>query len=77
MAGERNVVANMIAVAQTGVVLVKVILLVGFSMAIFVTAYLGYFILPFIFVLITLSIVGMSNLIKQWARFRERRRDDT
>ncbi len=77
MAGERNVVANMIAVAQTGVVLVKVILLVGFSMAIFVTAYLGYFILPFIFVLITLSIVGMSNLNKQWARFRERRRDDT
>ena len=39
MAGERNVVGNMIAVAQTGVVLVKVILLVGFSMAIFVTAY--------------------------------------
>lgn len=76
MAGERNVVAGMIAVAQTGIVLVKVLLLVAFSVAIFTTAYLGYFILPFTFVLIALSIVGMSNLLKQWARFRDRRRDD-
>lgn len=77
MAGERNVVANMIAVAQTGVVLVKVLVLVGLSVAIFTTAYLGYFILPFTFVLIALSIVGMGNLLKQWARFRGRHRDDT
>ena len=76
MAGERNVVANMIAVAQTGIVLVKVLLLVGFSVAIFTTAYLGYFILPFTFILLALSIVGMSNLLKQWARFRDRRGDD-
>ena len=76
MAGERNVVANMIAVAQTGIVLVKVLLLVGFSVAIFATAYLGYFILPFTFILLALSIVGMSNLLKQWARFRDRRGDE-
>lgn len=76
MAGERNVVANVIAVAQTGFILVKVLLLVALSVAIFATAYLGYFILPFVFMLLALSIVGMSNLLKQWARFRDRRGDD-
>lgn len=76
MAGERNVVANMIAAAQAGFVLMKVLLIVGFSMAVFATAYLGYFILPFTFVLMVLSIVGMSTLLKQWARLRDRRRDD-
>ncbi len=76
MAGERNVVANVIAVAQTGFILVKVLLLVTLSVAIFATAYLGYFILPFVFMLLALSIVGMSNLLKQWARFRDRRGDD-
>lgn len=77
MAGERSIVANMIAVAQTGMVLAKVLLVVAFSVAVFATAYLGYFILPFVFVLIALSIVGMSNLLKQWARFRHRGRDDS
>lgn len=77
MAGERNVVANMIAVAQTGMVLAKVLLVVAFSVGVFATAYLGYFILPFVFVLIALSIVGMGNLLKQWARFRHRGRDDS
>lgn len=75
MAGERNVVANVIAVAQSGFILMKVLLLVALSTAIFTTAYLGYFILPFIFMLLALSIVGMSNLLKQWARFRDRRGD--
>lgn len=76
MAGERNVVANAIAVAQTGFVLMKVLLLVGLSIAVFTTAYLGYFILPFVFMLLALSIVGLGNLLKQWARFRDRRGDD-
>lgn len=75
MAGERNVVANVIAIAQTGLVLVKVLLVVALSVGIFATAYLGYFILPFVFVLVALSIVGMGHLLKQWARFRDRRSD--
>lgn len=76
MSGERNIVADMIAVAQAGILLTKVLLIVGLSVAIFAAAYLGYFILPFIFVLMVLSIVGMSALLKQTARFRDRRRDD-
>ncbi len=75
MASERSIVANMIAIAQTGFVLLRVLFVVAVSVAIFATAYLGYFILPFTFVLIALSIVGMSNLLKQWSRFRDRRRD--
>ena len=75
MAGERSVVGDMIAVAQTAMVLLRVLLVVAFSVGIFATAYLGYFILPFTFVLIALSIVGMSNLLKQWSRFRNRGRD--
>jgi ABC-type microcin C transport system permease subunit YejE len=77
MAGERSVVAHMIAVFQTAVVLARVLAIVAVSVGIFATAYLGYFILPFTFVLIALSIVGMSNLLKQWSRFRGRRRNDT
>ena len=76
MASERSVVANMIAIAQTGFVLLRVLFVVAVSVAIFATAYLGYFILPFTFVLIALSLVGMSNLLKQWSRVRDRRRDD-
>lgn len=76
MSGERNVVADMIAVAQTGFVLAKVLLVVGLAMAIFATAYLGYFILPFIFVLMVFSIVGMGGLLKHWARIRGLLRND-
>lgn len=74
MAGERNVVGSLIAVAQTGLVLLRVAFMVGLAVAIFLTAYLGYFILPFVFVLIALSIIGVSNLLKQWARLRDRDR---
>lgn len=76
MAGERSVVSHIIAAAQTALVLAKVLVIVGASVAVFATAYLGYFILPFTFILIALSIVGMSNLLKQWSRFRDRRRND-
>jgi len=75
MAGERNVVGSLIAVAQTGLVLLRVAAMVALAVAIFLTAYLGYFILPFIFVLIALSILGMGNLLKQWARLRDRGRN--
>lgn len=77
MAGERSGVGNMIALAQTAMVLIRVLLVVAFSVGIFATAYLDYFILPFTFVLIALSIVGMSNLLKQWSRFRNRGRDES
>jgi hypothetical protein len=76
MAGERNVVRQAIAVAQTAAVLARVFAVVAFSVALFAAAYLDYFILPFTFVLVALSIVGMSHLVRQWAKFRDRRRND-
>jgi uncharacterized membrane protein len=77
MADGSSAISQMIALGKTAIVLAKVLLIVGCAVVIFTTAYLGYFILPFTFVLVALSIVGMSNLLKQWSRLRHRRRSDS
>jgi hypothetical protein len=49
-------------------------LVVAAAMAIFLVAFLGYFVLPFIFVLLALGILGVSGTMREWVRLRTRRR---
>jgi hypothetical protein len=75
MAGpRRDTVGLLVTIIGTGAVLVRVGLVVAAAMAIFLVAFLGYFVLPFIFVLLALGILGVSGTMREWVRLRTRRR---
>lgn len=73
MAGEgRGVIALLTAGAERGLVVVRVFVFVGVALAIFIAAYLGYFVLPFVFVLLAFGILGMTGATRHLARLRRR-----
>ena len=66
---------HMVAVLiGTGAVLVRVGIVVGIAMALFLVAFLGYFVIPFIFVLLAMGILGLSGTLREFVRFRTGRR---
>jgi len=70
----RGALGLLIAVVGTGVVLMRVALVVGVAMVLFLVAFLGYFVLPFIFVLLALGILSLSATLREYAGLRTRRR---
>lgn len=58
----------------TGAVLARVGVVVGLAMSLFLVAFLGYFVIPFIFVLLAMGILGLSGTLREFARFRPGRR---
>lgn len=48
----------------------RVVLFVGVTLGIFFVAYLGYFTVPFIFIAVALSLLGMSGGLRQLSRAR-------
>jgi len=61
-------------VVTTGAVLMRVGVVVAMAMLLFLVAFLGYFVLPFIFVLLALGILGLSGTLREYAGFTARRR---
>lgn len=71
MAGERGgYIAALIGAGQKAGVLFRVFLFVSVGVGIFLAAYLGYFVLPFIFVLAALAILGLTGMARHFARLR-------
>lgn len=62
------------AVLSTGVVLARVGIVVGVAMLLFLFAFLGYFVVPFVFVLLALGILGISGTIREFTGLQARRR---
>jgi hypothetical protein len=54
----------------SGWVLARVAFFTAASLAVFLLAFLGYFTLPFVFVLIAVALLGMSGSLRQLARLR-------
>lgn len=57
-----------------GFVLARVGVVVVFAMLLFLTAFLGYFVFPFVFVLLALGIVGVSSTLREFVGLQARRR---
>lgn len=75
MAGpERGAMALLITVVSTGAVLARVGVVVAVAMSLFLVAFLGYFVIPFIFVLLALGILGLSGTLREYAGLKTRRR---
>ena len=70
----RGSFAVVMAVLSTGVVLARVGLVVGVAMLLFLFAFLGYFVIPFVFVLLALGILGVSETLREAAGLQARRR---
>ena len=70
----RGSFAVVMAVLSTGVVLARVGLVVGVAMLLFLFAFLGYFVIPFVFVLLALGILGVSGTLREAAGLQARRR---
>lgn len=70
----RGTVGFLMMVFATGAVLVRVGVVVGVAMLLFLVAFLGYFVVPFIFVLLALGILGLSGTLREYAGIRTRRR---
>ncbi len=70
----RGSFAVVMAVLSTGVVLARVGLVVGVAMLLFLFAFLGYFVIPFVFVLLALGILGVSGTLREVAGLQARRR---
>lgn len=70
----RGALGLIMTVVGTGAVLARVALIVALAMVLFLLAFLGYFVLPFIFVLLALGILGVSSTLREMAGFQARRR---
>ncbi len=64
----------MTAVLTTGAVLARVGIVVAFAMLLFLVAFLGYFVVPFVFVLLALGILGVSSTLREFVGLQARRR---
>ena len=70
----RGSLAVITAVLTTGMVLARVGLVVGVAMLLFLFAFLGYFVIPFVFVLLALGILGVSSTLREFTGLQARRR---
>ncbi len=70
----RSPMAILTAVLTTGLVLARVGIVVGGAMLLFLFAFLGYFVIPFIFVLLALGILGVSSTLREIVGLQARRR---
>ena len=70
----RGSLAVISAVLSTSVVLARVGIVVGVAMLLFLFAFLGYFVIPFIFVLLALGILGLSSTLREFTGLQTRRR---
>jgi len=70
----RSPMAILTAVLTTGLVLARVGIVVGVAMLLFLFAFLGYFVIPFIFVLLALGILGVSSTLREFVGLQARRR---
>lgn len=70
----RGSLAVIAAVLSTGIVLARVGIVVGVAMLLFLFAFLGYFVIPFIFVLLALGILGLSSTLREFTGLQTRRR---
>jgi len=70
----RRPFAILTAVLTTGLVLARVGIVVGIAMLLFLFAFLGYFVIPFIFVLLAFGILGVSSTVREFVGFQARRR---
>jgi hypothetical protein len=73
-ADEGGVIHMVSVLIGTGAVLVRVGVVVGLAMSLFLVAFLGYFVIPFIFVLLAMGILGLSGTLREFVRFRTGRR---
>ena len=64
----------LLTVVGTGAVLARVAVIVALAMLLFLVAFLGYFVIPFIFVLLALGILGISGTLREIAGLQIRRR---
>jgi hypothetical protein len=55
-------------------VLARVGVVVGVAMLLFLFAFLGYFVIPFVFVLLALGILGVSSTLREFTGLQARRR---
>ncbi len=74
MAEPRGALGILITVIGTGAVLARVAVIVAVAMTLFLVAFLGYFVIPFIFVLLALGILGLSGTLREYAGLQTRRR---
>ena len=70
----RGFLGVLTAVLTTGVVLARVGIVVAVAMLLFLIAFLGYFVVPFVFVLLALGILGVSNTLREFVGLQARRR---
>ncbi|MCK9485400.1 MAG: hypothetical protein M0R73_01685 [Dehalococcoidia bacterium] len=70
----RGVMGVLYTVVDTGAVLARVALVVFLAMTLFLVAFLGYFVIPFIFVLLAMGILGLSGTLREYAGLQSRRR---
>lgn len=70
----RGSLAVITAVVSTGLVLARVGVVVGVAMMLFLFAFLGYFVIPFVFVLLALGILGVSSTLREFTGLQARRR---
>lgn len=70
----RGSLAVISAVLSTGIVLARVGVVVGVAMLLFLFAFLGYFVIPFVFVLLALGILGVSSTLREFTGLQARRR---
>ena len=69
--GERRGLAGFVtSVLTAGWIIVRVGFFTGLGLGIFLLAFLGYFTLPFIFIVLALALLGMSGGLRQMTRFR-------
>jgi hypothetical protein len=69
----RGSLAMVMAVLSTGLVLARVGIVVGVAMLLFLVAFLGYFVVPFVFVLLALGILGVSSTLREFVGLQARR----
>lgn len=70
----RGFVPVVAAILSTGLVLARVGAVVGLAMLLFLFAFLGYFVIPFVFVLLTFGILGLSSTVREFTGLQARRR---
>ena len=71
---EGGVIHTVMVLFGTGVALVRVAVIVGLAISLLLVALLGYFVIPFVFVLLAMGILGLSGTLREFVRFRTARR---
>jgi hypothetical protein len=70
VAASRSIMDMVVTVIGTGAVLARVGIVVALAMSLFLVAFLGYFVIPFIFVLLAMGILGLSGTLRALTRYR-------